>query len=134
VSSDAFGRGITRRDLIKVGAQTTALVATGSALAACGSSGSAGKSSTSGAPAFSPGPPTTGTPVRGGTLTVAMLSDGAAETIDVRKITNYPIFRGARLCSITYLPRLRAASSRHSRSQPSATATQRFGLSSSGTV
>jgi peptide/nickel transport system substrate-binding protein len=92
VDEDPVPHGITRREIIKAGALSGGLALVGPGLlAACGSGGatSASKART----AYSVGPPA-GTPVKGGTLRVGLVTGGNAETIDVRLAANTPdVFR-----------------------------------------
>jgi peptide/nickel transport system substrate-binding protein len=70
--SSLLARGITRRGVLKSGAAGAAAVSGASLLAACGGGGGGGANT---------GP--SGKPVRGGTLTVAMISHGGSETMSV---------------------------------------------------
>jgi peptide/nickel transport system substrate-binding protein len=81
--------GLSRRDLLKGGLAGTVALSGAGLLAACGSSSHAG--SGAGAPALSLGPKG-GTPKRGGTLRVGVLSAGSSETLDVRKASPFPDF------------------------------------------
>ena len=76
--------GLSRRELLKYGATGAGIAAAGSILSACAYSRSPGDAR------FSPGPSTSGSPVRGGTLTVGVLTNGSAETVDVRAVINTP--------------------------------------------
>lgn len=77
----------TRRDLVKAGFAGAVVMSSASGfLAACG-----GGSSNEGPAQVSTGP-SGGTPVRGGTLRVGLLSAGSSETLDVRKPYNFPDF------------------------------------------
>ena len=67
-----FGRGLSRREALTSAAAGVAALSGTSLLSACGSSGSGGTIS-----------PAASKPVRGGTLTVAMISHGSAETLSV---------------------------------------------------
>jgi peptide/nickel transport system substrate-binding protein len=78
--------GFSRRDLLKTGMVGTMAVSASGLLAACGSSSSSGSSSQ-----LSTGP-SGGSPVRGGTLRVGLLSAGSSETLDVRTPFNFPDF------------------------------------------
>jgi peptide/nickel transport system substrate-binding protein len=68
--------GFTRRGVLKTGAAGAAVMSSGSLLAACGGGGSKAT--------------TTEKPVRGGTLTVAMLGAGKAETMSVWQCLDLP--------------------------------------------
>jgi peptide/nickel transport system substrate-binding protein len=84
--------GLSRRDLLKTGFGGAVALSASGVLAACGSSSSAGGGGGgASAAALSPGPQG-GTPVRGGTLHVGLLSAGNSETLDVRKPFNFPDF------------------------------------------
>lgn len=75
--------GFTRRSFLAATA-SAGVTASALGLAACGSSNSssaASSTSTSTTPAFTPGPSSAGTPVRGGTLTVGVVTNGSSETI-----------------------------------------------------
>jgi peptide/nickel transport system substrate-binding protein len=74
--------GLSRRDLLKHGATGAAALSVGSLLAACGGTSSSGSAST--------GQAASATPKRGGTLRVGVVTNGNAETIDVRKAINTP--------------------------------------------
>jgi len=76
-------RVLSRRDLLKQGATGAVAVSAGSLLASCGGSSSGPK-------AVGTGASTAGTPKRGGTLRVGVVTNGNAETIDVRKAINTP--------------------------------------------
>ena len=78
---------VSRRDLLRYGARGAALLAGSGLLAACGGS----SLSSVGAGAVS-GPSAGGSPIRGGTLRIGVLSAGASETVDVRKAVNTPDF------------------------------------------
>ena len=80
--------GLSRRKLLKSGVAGGLALSSAGILAACGSSSSGGGGSTV---ALSTGP-TGGTPVRGGTLRIGLLSAGSSETLDVRKPFNFPDF------------------------------------------
>ena len=81
-----IGRGeLNRRDLVKTGFAGAVVMSSASFLAACGSSSSGG-------PAQLSTGPSGGTPVRGGTLRIGLLSAGSSETLDVRKPFNFPDF------------------------------------------
>jgi peptide/nickel transport system substrate-binding protein len=81
-----IGRGeLNRRDLVKTGFAGAVVMSSASFLAACGSSSSGGAAQLSTGPSG-------GTPVRGGTLRVGLLSAGSSETLDVRKPFNFPDF------------------------------------------
>jgi peptide/nickel transport system substrate-binding protein len=68
---------LTRRKLMTYGGQGVALLGAGSLLAACGSSSGGGSSSAAGSSAIA-----AGKPVKGGKLTVGMITAGSAETLD----------------------------------------------------
>jgi peptide/nickel transport system substrate-binding protein len=70
--------GITRRHMMARGAQGLALLGAGSLLAACGSSSSTGGAATGGSSTTGGG----GKPVKGGALTVGMVTAGSAETLN----------------------------------------------------
>jgi peptide/nickel transport system substrate-binding protein len=76
---------VSRRDFLHGGAVGALGLSSAALLAACGSSSKAGVPSTG-----TSGGPAGGTPVRGGTLRVGLVSAGSAETIDVRKALNFP--------------------------------------------
>ena len=86
MTDEPGGAGIRRREFVKVGLAGAALLSSADFLAACGSS----SSSPSGAQTSTG--PSGGTPVKGGTLRVGLLSAGSAETLDVRKPFNFPDF------------------------------------------
>ena len=75
-----------RRDLVKAGFAGAVVMSSASFLAACGSGSSSGAGSQ-----LSTGP-SGGTPVRGGTLRVGLISAGNSETLDVRTPFNFPDF------------------------------------------
>lgn len=77
---------LSRRDLLKAGAGGAAILTAGGVLSACGS----GSSPEKGIPPVTTGPSSTGKPSRGGSLRVGLLTNGQAETIDVRKAANFP--------------------------------------------
>ena len=77
---------LTRRDLLRAGVGGAAIMTAGGVLAACGG----GSSPKEGIPPVTTGPVSSGKPSRGGTLTVGLLTNGNAETIDVRKAANFP--------------------------------------------
>lgn len=84
--------GISRRRFIQGGALGSVALGSGALLAACGgstASSSGSSSSGSASPGTSTGP-AGGTPVKGGTLRIGLVSAGSAETIDVRKALNFP--------------------------------------------
>jgi peptide/nickel transport system substrate-binding protein len=91
VTIDNGGR-LNRRDLLKYGLQGAAVLAAGNVLAACGSASSGSGAATGAGPAVSTGPSSTGSPIRGGTLRIGVLSTGSSETIDIRKAVNTPDF------------------------------------------
>ncbi len=73
--------GLNRRQLLQTGAGGAMAVYAAGVLAACGSgSGSSGGGGSS-PTAVSPGPPQGGTPVRGGTLRVGVITGGNGETV-----------------------------------------------------
>jgi peptide/nickel transport system substrate-binding protein len=76
VAGETSGSGLTRRRLMTRGGQGLALLGAGSLLAACGTSASGG------AAAGGAGAQDGGKPVKGGKLTVGMISGGSAETLD----------------------------------------------------
>src|SRR5258708_3451744 len=80
----------SRRQLLARGAVGAAAIAGAPILAACG--GSSPKVGGAGASAqpLNPGPPSGGTPVKGGTLRVGLVTNGNAETLDVQKAINTP--------------------------------------------
>lgn len=82
---EARDGGLNRRDLLMHGVRGAALLAGGNLLAACGGAAKSTGAATGGAPAISAGPPMEGTPVRGGTLRVALLSAGATESLSPPK-------------------------------------------------
>jgi peptide/nickel transport system substrate-binding protein len=77
-------RALSRRDLLRHGAEGAALLSSGAFLAACGGSS---KSTPTATPAAQT---TAATPKRGGTLRVGVVTNGNAETLDVRKAINTP--------------------------------------------
>jgi len=95
--------GINRRQLLKAGGGIAAAAVGANLLAACGSSGN-GTSGGSSGPALSGGPSVEGSPVKGGTLRVGLVSAGSAETIDPKIIANTPdMARGANLYDTLFL-------------------------------
>ncbi len=82
--------GLSRRQLLAGGAVGAAAFAGAPLLAAC--AGSTPKSGGAGAstPPLNPGPQSAGTPVKGGTLRVGLVTNGNAETLDVQKAINTP--------------------------------------------
>jgi peptide/nickel transport system substrate-binding protein len=86
ITDQPNGAGIRRRDFVRAGVAGVALFSGVDFLAACGSSSSSptGVQTSTG--------PASGTPVKGGTLRVGLLSAGSAETLDVRKPFNFPDF------------------------------------------
>jgi len=101
---------LTRRQFGKIGAQAAAALATGAWLAGCGGStggatnGGASTGKSAGTAPLSKGPGSIGTPVRGGTLTVAMISGGAQETVDPRKVVSTTdLIRGLQLYDPLFL-------------------------------
>lgn len=88
----AFGQGggLSRRDLLIKGAAGAAAIAGVPILAACGSPASRSGGAKALIPRLNPGPPSGGTPVRGGTLRVGLVTNGNAETVDVQKAINTP--------------------------------------------
>jgi peptide/nickel transport system substrate-binding protein len=93
---------LTRRKLLKAGAAGATALAAADLLAACGggsSSGSAGGSATSVGQPSAGG----GTPVRGGTYNIGMISGGPAETLDPALLISYPdTFRGYQLYDLLF--------------------------------
>jgi peptide/nickel transport system substrate-binding protein len=84
IADDPGNPLLKRRDFVKAGIAGATLLSSAEFLAACGSSSPAasGFRTTTG--------PAGGTPVKGGTLRIALLSAGSAETLDVRKPFNFP--------------------------------------------
>jgi peptide/nickel transport system substrate-binding protein len=82
--------GLSRRDLLRMGAAGVGAVALGPVLAACSTSHRTSGGKTKGLTAVSGGPLTTGTPAKGGTLRVGMITQGSAETISVPASINNP--------------------------------------------
>jgi peptide/nickel transport system substrate-binding protein len=82
--------GLNRRDLLKKGAAGAIALAGAPILAACGGPTSKSNGSSASIPALTPGPPSGGTPVRGGTLRIGLVTNGNAENVDVRKAINTP--------------------------------------------
>lgn len=83
------GAGVTRRQLMKTGAAGMLAVAGAPLLAACGG----GKTAASGGAGAA-----AGKPVRGGDLTVAIITGGQAETIAVPSLVNTPdLLRGPQI-------------------------------------
>ena len=81
----------SRRDFLRLSGFAVGGVALASSglLTACGaSSGGGGGNSSAGKYSF--GPPQGGTPVKGGTLRVGLISGGNAETVDVRRVVQVP--------------------------------------------
>ncbi len=78
---------LSRRDLMRAGVAGASLMSTAGFLAACGGDDSSGST----AAALSTGP-SGGSPTRGGTLRVGVLSAGSSETLDVRTPFNFPDF------------------------------------------
>jgi peptide/nickel transport system substrate-binding protein len=74
-------QGLSRRDLLRHGAGGAALLSAGGLLAACGGSSKTGAS---------PAQTSTAAIKRGGTLRVGVVTNGNAETLDVRKAINTP--------------------------------------------
>jgi peptide/nickel transport system substrate-binding protein len=89
--SEFSGFGDTsRRGFLQAGASGLLAASSAGLLAACGSSSTTKSGATvPSANGFSAGP-AVGTPVRGGTLTAGMVTAGSAETIDTRKLLNFP--------------------------------------------
>ena len=82
--------GIKRREFLRAGAVGVLGASAAGVIAACGSSTSSSQdAAVTSSKQFFPGP-AGGTPVRGGTLTAGMVTAGSAETIDVRKLLNFP--------------------------------------------
>ncbi|MBS1843138.1 MAG: ABC transporter substrate-binding protein [Actinobacteria bacterium] len=98
---------ITRRKLLQTGAAGAAALTAAEVLAACGgssSSSSSGAGSPGGAPAFGMASAGGGTPVRGGTFTVGMISGGPAETLAPALISAYAdTFRGFQLYDLLFV-------------------------------
>jgi peptide/nickel transport system substrate-binding protein len=104
MTHESDGQGISRRRFIHGGAAGGLALSAGALLAACGSSNSSSSASSSsgatssGSASSSSSAPTAGTstgpaggtPVKGGTLRIGLVSAGSAETIDVRKALNFP--------------------------------------------
>ena len=91
--NDGFpGSGFNRRDLLKGGALGALAVSGTGLLAACGGGGGGGGGGGSASSSELSTGPTGGTPVRGGTLRVGLLSAGSSETLDVRTPFNFPDF------------------------------------------
>lgn len=76
---------MTRRLLMARGGQGAAVLGGASLLAACGGGSSTSTGTQSGTPAEQEG-----TPVRGGTLTVAVMTGGSSETLDPALINQWP--------------------------------------------
>jgi peptide/nickel transport system substrate-binding protein len=98
----------TRRSFITGAAQGAAALTAASFLAACGGGGAGTTSGPAASALTSAGLPTTsgtGTPVRGGTLTVAGISGGTGETLDpVAAGAFIDIFRSFQLFDRLFLP------------------------------
>jgi len=77
-------QGLTRRRLLERGGQAALLIAGAGWLAACGDSGNGTSTGAQG------GTGPTGTPVRGGTLTMGVMTGGAAETLDPGLLSQWP--------------------------------------------
>jgi peptide/nickel transport system substrate-binding protein len=93
--------GLTRRRLLQTGAAGAAAIAGADLLAACG--GSSSGSAAGGTPTIGRPSAGGGTPVRGGTYTVGMISGGAAETLNPAFIISYPdFFRGYQLYDLLF--------------------------------
>jgi peptide/nickel transport system substrate-binding protein len=95
------GSTLSRRRLITAGGQGMALLGAGSLLAACGGSNGVGGTGPAGAGAASGG----GKPVKGGKLTVGMISGGSAETLNPGlSITWTDILRNFQLYDFLFQP------------------------------
>jgi peptide/nickel transport system substrate-binding protein len=81
---------LSRRSLLRGVAGAGLLVGGAGALSACGGGGTSGAKGAGNPTAFSFGPPQGGTPKPGGTLTVAVVTAGAAETLSVLTGYNQP--------------------------------------------
>ena len=94
MSDDGFRAGLSRRDVLQRGAAGAVVLGAGGVLAACG-----GGSNTPGATkTASGGPPTGGTPVRGGTVTIGWIGGGSTESlIPGHGINNSDAWRFAQL-------------------------------------
>jgi peptide/nickel transport system substrate-binding protein len=75
-------RGLSRRTFITRAAQGATAISAASLLAACGGATRGGTGTASSMPAALPTNSGTGTPVRGGTLTMGGISGGTSETLD----------------------------------------------------
>lgn len=85
---------MNRRELLKRGGQGALLLGGAELLSACGGSSSTPKAAASG-----------GKPVRGGTLTVGILTGGTAETLNPAKIAQYvDVWRGYNLYDSLFFP------------------------------
>lgn len=82
--------GLSRRRLLAGGALGVAAVAASPLLAACGGSSVKGTSTGLSTQPLSSGPKPGGNPVKGGTLRVGLVTNGNAETVDVRHAINTP--------------------------------------------
>lgn len=82
--------GLSRRSLLAGGTLGLAALTAGPLLAACGGSAAKGGGTGTSIPPLSPGPKSGGTPVKGGTLRVGLVTNGNAETVDVQHAINTP--------------------------------------------
>ena len=105
MSNDRFDEhDLTRRDLLRRGAEGAAALAAGAWLAGCGGKVGGGGTTIAGTAPLSRGPSSSGTPIKGGTLTIAMISGGASETVDPRKlVTTTDLIRGLQLYEPLFL-------------------------------
>lgn len=92
-SFDETPAGLSRRDVLRLGLMGGAAVALGPTLAACGGGGGKGSNPSKVSPtAFTGGPSTKGDPIKGGTLTVGVLTMGKSEVLSPLATLNLPDF------------------------------------------
>ena len=87
-----FSAGWSRRDALRLGLLGAGAVALGPTLAACGGGGGSSSPGKVSPTTFTGGPSTDGDPIRGGTLTVGMLTMGKSETLSPLSTLNLPDF------------------------------------------
>src|SRR3954469_55072 len=97
MSHDEHRSGLSRRDVIQRGGAATLALGAAQVLAACGgaSGGSNGQPGATTTP--SGGPPTAGTPVRGGTIKIGWVGSGTETLIPGHGIANSDAWRFAQL-------------------------------------
>jgi peptide/nickel transport system substrate-binding protein len=92
-SSNPLSAGWSRRDALRLGLMGAGAVVLGPTLAACGGgSGSASSPGKASPTAFAGGPSTAGSPIKGGRLTVGLVTQGKSETISPLATLNLPDF------------------------------------------